>query len=129
MTVFFLVILLLVNVALLGLGALLFRRLSQASSQEDSLIRLARQAESLHQTLSQQFGAATVDMATRLESTKGDLRQRSDRPADPGIQRNPQFGRSSVDRRTAGADSRFARGAYRADHFAGADDVSAQGRI
>ena len=67
MTVFFLVILLLVNVALLGLGALLFRRLSQASSQEDSLIRLARQAESLHQTLSQQFAASTADMATRLE--------------------------------------------------------------
>ena len=83
MTVFFLVILLLVNVALLGLGALLFRRLSQASSQEDSLIRLARQAESLHQTLSQQFAASTADMASRLEQTKGDLRQQvSDRLAD-----------------------------------------------
>src|SRR4051812_42901554 len=83
MTVFFLVILLLVNVALLGLGALLFRRLSQATSQEDSLIRLARQAESLHQTLSQQFAASTADMASRLEQTKGDLRQQvSDRLAD-----------------------------------------------
>jgi len=83
MTVFFLVILLLVNVALLGLGALLFRRLSQASSQEDSLIRLARQAESLHQTLSQQFAASTADIASRLEQTKGDLRQQvSDRLAD-----------------------------------------------
>ena len=83
MTVFFLVILLLVNVALLGLGALLFRRLSQAFSQEDSLIRLARQAESLHQTLSQQFAASTADMASRLEQTKGDLRQQvSDRLAD-----------------------------------------------
>ena len=83
MTVFFLVILLLVNVALLGLGALLFRRLSQASSQEDSLVRLARQAESLHQTLSQQFAASTADMASRLEQTKGDLRQQvSDRLAD-----------------------------------------------
>jgi DNA recombination protein RmuC len=67
----------------LGLGALLFRRLSQASSQEDSLIRLARQAESLHQTLSQQFAASTADMASRLEQTKGDLRQQvSDRLAD-----------------------------------------------
>lgn len=83
MTVFFLVILLLVNVALLGLGALLFRRLSQATSQEDSLVRLARQAESLHQTLSQQFAASTADMASRLEQTKGDLRQQvSDRLAD-----------------------------------------------
>jgi DNA recombination protein RmuC len=83
MTVFFLVILLLVNVALLGLGALLFRRLSHASSQEESLLRLARQAESLHQTLSQQFAASTADMASRLEQTKGDLRQQvSDRLAD-----------------------------------------------
>jgi DNA recombination protein RmuC len=83
MTVFFLVILLLVNVALLGLGALLFRRLSHAFSQEESLLRLARQAESLHQTLSQQFAASTADMASRLEQTKGDLRQQvSDRLAD-----------------------------------------------
>ena len=83
MTVFFLVVLLLLNFALLGLGALLFRRLSQASSQEESLLRLARQAESLHQTLSQQFAASTADMASRLEQTKGDLRQQvSDRLAE-----------------------------------------------
>jgi DNA recombination protein RmuC len=83
MSLFLLVILLLVNVALLGLGALLFRRVSQASSQEESLLRLARQAESLHQTLSQQFATSTADMASRLEQTKGDLRQQvSDRLAD-----------------------------------------------
>ena len=75
--------LLLANIALLALGVLLFRRISQASSQEESLLRLARQAESLHQTLSQQFAASTADMATRLEQTKGDLRQQvSDRLAD-----------------------------------------------
>jgi DNA recombination protein RmuC len=83
MSLFLLVILLLVNVALLGLGALLFRRVSQAASQEESLLRLARQAESLHQTLSQQFASSTADMASRLEQTKGDLRQQvSDRLAD-----------------------------------------------
>jgi DNA recombination protein RmuC len=83
MSLFLLGILLLVNVALLALGALLLKRVSQASSQEESLRRLARQAESLHQTLSQQFAASTADMATRLEQTKGDLRQQvSDRLAD-----------------------------------------------
>jgi DNA recombination protein RmuC len=83
MSLFLLGILLLVNVALLALGALLFKRVSQASSQEESLVRLARQAESLHQTLSQQFAASTTDMAARLEQTKGDLRQQvSDRLAD-----------------------------------------------
>lgn len=83
MSLFLLGILLLVNVALLALGALLFKRVSRASSQEESLVRLARQAESLHQTLSQQFTASTADMASRLEQTKGDLRQQvSDRLAD-----------------------------------------------
>jgi DNA recombination protein RmuC len=80
MSLFLLGILLLVNVALLALGALLFKRVSQASSQEESLVRLAKQAESLHQTLSQQFAASNVDIAARLEQTKGDLRQQvSDR--------------------------------------------------
>ncbi|HEX4488435.1 MAG TPA: DNA recombination protein RmuC [Terriglobales bacterium] len=83
MSLFLLGILLLVNVALLALGALLFKRVSQASSQEESLVRLARQAESLHQTLSQQFASSNVDIATRLEQTKGDLRQQvSDRLAE-----------------------------------------------
>ncbi len=83
MSLFLLVFLLLLNVALLGLGALLYKRMSWSSSQEESLLRLARQAESLHQTLSQQFTSATADMASRLEQTKGDLRQQvSDRLAD-----------------------------------------------
>src|SRR5450432_506559 len=83
MSLFLLGILLLVNVALLALGGLLFKRVSQASAQEESLLRLARQAESLHQTLSQQFAASTTDMAARLEQTKGDLRQQvSDRLAE-----------------------------------------------
>jgi DNA recombination protein RmuC len=62
---------------------LLYRRSSHASSHEESLLRLARQAESLHETLSRQFAASTADMASRLEQTKGDLRQQvSDRLAD-----------------------------------------------
>lgn len=83
MTVFFLGLLLLLNLALLALGGLLFRRFLHPSSQQESLLRLARQAESLHQTLSQQFANSTADMASRLEQTKGDLRQQvSDRLAD-----------------------------------------------
>ena len=83
MTVFFLGLLLLLNLALLALGGLLFRRFLHPSAQQESLLRLARQAESLHQTLSQQFANSTADMASRLEQTKGDLRQQvSDRLAD-----------------------------------------------
>jgi DNA recombination protein RmuC len=83
MSLFLLGFLLLLNLALLALGALLFKRVSDASSQEDALLRLAQQAESLHQTLSQQFAASTADIASRLEQTKGDLRQQvSDRLGD-----------------------------------------------
>ena len=83
MSMFLLGTLLAVNLALLLLAALLYRRSSHASSHEESLLRLARQAESLHETLSRQFAASTADIASRLEQTKGDLRQQvSDRLAD-----------------------------------------------
>ncbi len=83
MSIFLLGTLLAVNLALLLLAAMLYRRSSHASSHEESLLRLARQAESLHETLSRQFAASTADMASRLEQTKGDLRQQvSDRLAD-----------------------------------------------
>jgi len=72
-----------VNLVLLVLFFLLFQRASRSSSQAQALTRLATQAEALHQTLSQQFASATADMATRLEQTKGDLRQQvSDRLGD-----------------------------------------------
>jgi DNA recombination protein RmuC len=83
MSMFLLGTLVFVNLALLLFAALLYRRSSHASSHEESLLRLARQAESLHETLSRQFAASTADMASRLEQTKGDLRQQvSDRLAD-----------------------------------------------
>ncbi len=68
-------ILLLSNLVLLVLAALLYQRFRRSSSQAEALTQLASQAESLHQTLSRQFAASTADMATRLEQTKGDLRQ------------------------------------------------------
>jgi DNA recombination protein RmuC len=67
-------ILLVVNVVLLVLLAAIFRR-TTGSSQTAEITDLARQTALLHESLSQKFNDATVDMATRLESTKGDLRQ------------------------------------------------------
>src|SRR3954465_6906055 len=66
-------ILVVVNVVLLILLWAVFRRIS-GSSQTAEINDLAEQTAMLHQSLSQKFNDATVDMATRLESTKGDLR-------------------------------------------------------
>ncbi|HZR59201.1 MAG TPA: DNA recombination protein RmuC [Terriglobales bacterium] len=78
-----LVILLATNIALFVLLALLLKRASHSSAQAEALTKLASEAESLHQNLSRQFSSATADMASRLEQTKGDLRQQvSDRLGD-----------------------------------------------
>src|SRR5437870_3318338 len=66
--------LLLLNLVLLALVAGIFRRLSRAS-QAAEITELARESVALRESLSQRFTAATADMAMRLESTKGDLRQ------------------------------------------------------
>jgi len=67
-------ILLVVNVVLLVLLVPVFRR-TTGSSQTTEITDLARQTALLHESLCQKFNDATLDMATRLESTKGDLRQ------------------------------------------------------
>jgi DNA recombination protein RmuC len=52
-------------------------------SQAAGIKRLVDQSEGLQKALTQQFSTATADMATRLEQTKGDLRQQvADRLAD-----------------------------------------------
>ncbi|HEV2696399.1 MAG TPA: DNA recombination protein RmuC [Terriglobales bacterium] len=52
-------------------------------SQVPGFKELTLRTEGLQQALSQQFSAATADLATRLEQTKGDLRQQvSDRLAE-----------------------------------------------
>ena len=66
--------LLLLNLVLLALVAGIFRRLSRAS-QAAEITELARESVALRESLSQRFTAATADMAMRLESTKGDLRE------------------------------------------------------
>jgi DNA recombination protein RmuC len=71
------------NLVLLVLAVLLYQRFARATGHAEALTQLASQAESLHQTLSKQFAASTADMATRLEQTKGDLRQQvADRLGD-----------------------------------------------
>ncbi len=68
------------NVVLL-LWLVLYQR--SGSSQAAVIKRLADQASGLQETLTRQFAAATADMASRLEQTKGDLRQQvADRLGD-----------------------------------------------
>jgi DNA recombination protein RmuC len=54
-----------------------------SGSQDAGIKRLVEQSEALQKSLTQQFATATADMASRLEQTKGDLRQQvSDRLAE-----------------------------------------------
>jgi DNA recombination protein RmuC len=62
------------TLVLLGFSWVLLRR-SAAASQVDVKTEVAGQIESLNASLGQKFSAATADMASRLEQTKGDLRQ------------------------------------------------------
>jgi DNA recombination protein RmuC len=63
------------------LWLLLYQR--SRPSQVAGIKELVDRSESLQQALTQQFSAATADMASRLEQTKGDLRQQvADRLSD-----------------------------------------------
>jgi DNA recombination protein RmuC len=62
------------TLVLLGFSLILLRR-SSAAAQVDVKTEVAGQIESLNASLGQKFSAATADMASRLEQTKGDLRQ------------------------------------------------------
>jgi DNA recombination protein RmuC len=62
------------TLVLLGISVVLLRRFS-ASAQVDVKAEVAGLVENLDQSLTQKFSAATADMASRLEQTKGDLRQ------------------------------------------------------
>jgi len=62
------------TLVLLGISAVLLRRFS-AASQVDVKAEVTGQLQNLDQSLTQKFNAATADMASRLEQTKGDLRQ------------------------------------------------------
>ena len=62
------------TLALLGFSAVLLRRVS-AASQLDVKAEVAGALERLDSTLGQKISLSTADMASRLEQTKGDLRQ------------------------------------------------------
>lgn len=62
------------TLVLLGFSLVLLRR-SSAAAQVDVKTEVTAQIESLNASLGQKFSAATADMASRLEQTKGDLRQ------------------------------------------------------
>src|ERR1700720_2647684 len=74
MGIFLLTLVVALNLLLL-IGAIALWRRGGGSSHGAELTQLARETALLHESLSQKFNDATVDMATRLESTKGDLRQ------------------------------------------------------
>jgi len=65
---------LLLAVNLVQLLALLMYQRSD-SSQAAALKGLRQRSDELQQALTQQFSSATADLASRLEQTKGDLRQ------------------------------------------------------
>jgi DNA recombination protein RmuC len=70
-----LVTVLLGTLVLLGVSAVLLRRISAAAQTNGSIEVVRQQIEGLNAALGQKFSAATADMASRLEQTKGDLRQ------------------------------------------------------
>ena len=72
-------------VVILNLVLLLWTLLHQRSGSSQSVEskRIIEQSDNLQKVLTQQFSAATADIASRLEQTKGDLRQQvTDRLAD-----------------------------------------------
>jgi DNA recombination protein RmuC len=62
------------TLVLLGVSVVLLRRVS-AASQVDEKEEVAGAIESLNTALGQKISVSTADMASRLEQTKGDLRQ------------------------------------------------------
>ena len=62
------------TLVLLGFSAVLLRRVS-AAAQVDVNAQVANQIERLDANLGQKISISTADMASRLEQTKGDLRQ------------------------------------------------------
>ncbi len=110
----------------LGFSALLLRRFS-ASAQVDVKAEVAGALERLDTTLGQKISLSTADMATRLEQTKGDLRQQvTDR-----IQQGFSEIRGAVEQQLAAGREEQNRslgdGRRRVDEFFVADDAATQG--
>jgi DNA recombination protein RmuC len=63
------------NLAMLVLLVVLLQRLAAAQGAGNSLAQLVARLDGLERGLSQLFSTSAADMASRLEQTKGDLRQ------------------------------------------------------
>ena len=116
------------TLVLLGFSVVLLRRVS-AAAQVDVKAEVAGQIERFNTTLGQKFSAATADMASRLEQTKGDLRQQvTDR-----IQQGFSEIRSSVEQQLAAGQGRakpqLERWPQRDDQLSSAHHAATQGRI
>src|SRR5436309_6786688 len=105
-----LVVVLLGTLVLLGVSAVLLRRVSAATQTNGNVEVVGQQIEGLNAALGQKFSAATADMATRLEQTKGDLRQQvTDRiqqgfsEVRSGVEQQLAAGREEQTRRLAEA--------------------------
>src|SRR5215467_16161370 len=99
------------TLVLLGFSLVLLRRVS-AASQVDVKAEVAGLLESHSNSIGRQVSAATADMATRLEQTKGDLRQQvTDRIQQGfseirvGVEQQLAAGREEQTRRLAEARS------------------------
>ena len=78
-----LVTLVLLNLGLLGALIALLRKAFQPSTNSETLAQLASQLNKIDLSISQGLRSVTTEMAGRLESAKGDLRQQvTDRLAD-----------------------------------------------
>ncbi len=70
-----LIALLVVSAASLLVAVALWLRVSRVSDPQAALATLGQSVQVLERNLSEKFAAARTDMASRLEQTKGDLRQ------------------------------------------------------
>ena len=70
-----LIAVLLGTLVLIGVSTVLLRRISALAQTHGNGQVVGQQIEGLNTALGQKFSAATADMASRLEQTKGDLRQ------------------------------------------------------
>src|SRR4030081_1274719 len=84
------------TLVLLGFSAVLLRRVS-AAAQVNVKTEVADQLERFNTALGQKISVSTADMATRLEQTKGDLRQQVTDRIEQGFSEI----RSSVERQLA----------------------------
>ncbi len=104
------------TLVLLGFPAVLLRRVS-AAAQVDVKAEVASLLESLGTSLGQKFSSATADMASRLEQTKGDLRQQVTDRIQQRVFGDSELGRAATRRGKRRTKPESERRAQRDDQF------------